>query len=158
MFRQYFAQRCRGGDNPLRIGTIAVGAIFYIQPDHWWRDRFRGRPTCREPWTVEAFYNGTAAAAFRDPATRQWRDLYVKGRSDFALIRSLRSGRRQRIAVRILQLHDDEGMSPGFQAYPALPPPALVESYFNRNYAGRPPARPASPSVAQAALVPGGVS
>ncbi len=131
MLRQYFAQRCRGGDNPLRIGTIASGAIYYIQPDHWWRDRYRGAPTCREPWMVEAFFNGTVEAAYRDPETREWRSLYIRGRSDFALIRSLRSGRKQRIAVRTLQLHDDEGLSPGAQNYPTLPTAALVERYFN---------------------------
>ena len=132
MLRQYFAQRCRGGDNPLRIGTIAIGAIYYIQPDHWWRDRYRGAPTCREPWMVEAFFNGTVEAAYRDLETREWRSLYIRGRSDFALIRSLRSGRKRRIAVRTLQLHDDEGLSPGVQSYPTLPPSALVEGYFRR--------------------------
>jgi hypothetical protein len=157
MFRQYFAQRCRGGDNPLRVGTIAVGAIYYIQPDPWWRERFWGSPTRREPWMVEAFLNGTVEAARRDPETRQWCSLYVKGRSDFALVRSLRTGRREQIAVRILQLHDDQGLLPGMQAYPALPAPALVDAYFRRNYGSRPAARPASPSDKRGALVPGGV-
>ena len=32
MIRQYFAQRCRGGRNRLRVGVIPAGAIFYI-PD-----------------------------------------------------------------------------------------------------------------------------
>ena len=132
MLRQYFAQRCRGGDNPLRIGTIAIGAIYYIQPDHWRRERYRGAPTCREPWMVDAFFNGTVEAAYRDPETREWRSLYIRGRSDFALIRSLRSGRKQRIAVRTLQLHDDEGLSPGLQNDPTLPQAALVERYFSR--------------------------
>jgi hypothetical protein len=134
MLRQYFAQRCRGGDNPLRVGTIAIGAIYYIQPDHWWRERFRGAATCREPWIVEAFFNGTVEAAFRDPETRDWRSLYIKGRSDFALVRSLRTGRKQRITVRALQLHDDEGLSNGSQSYPTLPTAALVVGYFHRQY------------------------
>ncbi len=30
MTRQYDAQRCRGGDNPLRVGIIPSGAILYI--------------------------------------------------------------------------------------------------------------------------------
>jgi hypothetical protein len=140
MLRQYFAQRCRGGDNPLRVGTIAIGAIYYIQPDHWWRERFRGAATCREPWIVETFFNGILEAAFRDPETRQWRSLYIKGRSDFALVRSLRSGSKQRIAVRILQRHDDEGLSFGPQSYPTLPPAALLEGYFRRQYGFRPSA------------------
>ena len=28
MMRQYFAQRSMGGDNPLRVGVIAIGAIY----------------------------------------------------------------------------------------------------------------------------------
>jgi hypothetical protein len=134
MLRHYFAQRSPGGNNPLRVGTIAIGAIYYIQPDHWWRERFRGKPSCREPWIVEAFFKGTVEAAFRDPETRQWRSLYIKGRSDFALIRSLRTGRKQRIAVRILQLHDDEGLSSGSQSYPTWPSAALLDGYFRRQY------------------------
>ena len=141
MLRHYFAQRCRGGDNPLRIGTIAIGSIYYIQPDHWWRERFRGKAECREPWMVEAFFNGTIEAARRDPETREWRSLYITGRSDFALIRSLRTGRRERIAVRILQLHDDEALCAGSPHYPALPPEALVEGYFRRQYGARSAAR-----------------
>jgi hypothetical protein len=158
MFRQYFAQRCRGGDNPLRVGTIAVGAIYYIQPDPWWRERFWGEPEHREPWIVEAFLNGTVEAVRRDPQTREWLPLYVKGRSDFALVRSLRTGRREHIAVRILQLHDDQGLSPCMQSYPILPAPSLVDAYFRRNYGSRPAARPACPSSEQIGLVPGGVS
>ncbi|GLR66912.1 hypothetical protein GCM10010909_15920 [Acidocella aquatica] len=148
MIRHYFAQRSRGGDNPLRIGTIAIGAIYYIQPDHWWRERFRGAPTCREPWIVEAFFNGTVEAAFRDPSTRQWRSLYIKGRSDVALIRSLRTGRSQRIAVRILQLHDDEGLSPGPQSYPTLPPAAIVDGYLRHQYGLHPSAQKTAESSA----------
>jgi hypothetical protein len=33
MMRQYGAHRCRGGDNPLRVGVIAVGTIFYRRDD-----------------------------------------------------------------------------------------------------------------------------
>jgi hypothetical protein len=53
MIRQYYAQRCRAGDNPLRIGVIPSGAIFYIQDHGWWRDRYRGAPICRHPWNVD---------------------------------------------------------------------------------------------------------
>lgn len=55
MIRQYFAHRRRGGCNPLGVGVIPVGAIFFIQDDGWWRDRYRGAPICRDPWIVEAF-------------------------------------------------------------------------------------------------------
>ena len=27
MIRQYFAQRCQGGVNPLRVGVVAIGSI-----------------------------------------------------------------------------------------------------------------------------------
>jgi hypothetical protein len=69
MIRQYYAQRCRGGYNPRRIGIIPCGAIFYVQDSGWWRDRFRGRPICREPWIVEGFLNGTVGAGRRNPDT-----------------------------------------------------------------------------------------
>ena len=79
MIRQYYAQRCRGGYNPLRVGVIPAGAIFYIQDDGWWRDRYRGRPVCREPWIVEAFLNGTVGAGRRNAETGLWEDVYHRG-------------------------------------------------------------------------------
>ncbi len=42
MIRQYYAQRARGGDNPLRVGTVAAGEIFYLQDEGaplWRKDR-----------------------------------------------------------------------------------------------------------------------
>lgn len=121
MIRQYYAQRCRGGCNPLRVGVIPAGAIFYIQDDGWWRDRYRGRPVCRESWIVEAFLNGTVGAGRRNAKTGRWEDVYVAGRSDMALVRSLRTGRRRQIAVRVLILHEDEGRRRDEGAYPDLP-------------------------------------
>lgn len=67
MLRQYFAPRRQGGVNPLGVGTVALGSIFYIQDDRFWRDRYRGRPCLRHPWIVEAFLNGELHAARRDP-------------------------------------------------------------------------------------------
>jgi len=49
MIRQYYAQRARGGHNPLRVGVIPVGAILYLQNELWWRDRFGGCAVCRGP-------------------------------------------------------------------------------------------------------------
>lgn len=121
MIRQYYAQRCRGGYNPLRIGVIPCGAIFYIQSDSWWRDRYRGRPICREPWIVEAFLNGTIAAGRRNHDTGFWESVYISGRSDMAVIRSLRSNRRREILVRALILHEDEGLRADDGGYPTLP-------------------------------------
>jgi hypothetical protein len=123
MIRQYYAQRCRGGPNPLRVGVIPAGAIFNIQDDGWWRDRYRGRPVCREPWLVEAFLNGTVGAGRRNAETGRWEDVYVAGRSDMALVRSLRTGRRRQLAVRLLILHEDEGLRRDEATYPDLPAP-----------------------------------
>ncbi len=121
MIRQYYAQRCRGGHNPLRVGVIPAGAIFYVQDDSWWRDRFRGRPVCREPWIVEAFLNGTIGAGRRNRETGLWEDVFIAGRSDMAVIRSLRTGRRRQIAVRVLILLEDEGLRRDAATYPDLP-------------------------------------
>jgi hypothetical protein len=121
MFRQYFAQTCRGGFNPLRVGVIPSGAIFYLQDDRWWRDRYRGAPICRAPWIVEAFLNGTLAAARRDPASRRWVDIYMAGRSDMAIVRSLRDGRRRTVAVRTLIAHEKVGLRSDPLSYPDLP-------------------------------------
>lgn len=38
-----------GGYNPLRVGVIPVGAIFYAQDDGWWRGRDHDKPVCRAP-------------------------------------------------------------------------------------------------------------
>ena len=121
MIRQYRAHRRRGGYNPLGVGVIPVGAIFYIQDHGWWRDRYRGKPTCRNPWIVEAFLNGLLCAARRNPATGYWENRYAAGRSDMAIVRSLRDGRRQAVAVRILILHEDEGLWRDPATYPDLP-------------------------------------
>jgi hypothetical protein len=121
MIRQYYAQRCGGGPNPLRVGVIPAGAIFCIQDDGLWRDRYRGRPVCREPWIVEAFLNGTVGAGRRNAEIGRWEDVYVAGRSDMALVRSLRTGRRRQLAVRMLILHEDEGLRRDDATYPDLP-------------------------------------
>ena len=119
--RQYGAQRRCGGPNPLGVGVIAVGAIFYLQDPRWFNERYPSSPVCRVPWQVEAFTNGVLHAARRDAETRQWRDSYWSGRSDVAVVRSLRDGRRQTVAVRLLVLHDDLGLTKGATAYPTLP-------------------------------------
>jgi hypothetical protein len=132
MIRQYFAHRFMGGHNPLHIGSIAVGSIYYLQDDSWWRDRFRGAPQRREPWIVDSFFNGTMGAARRDPTTGHWMSLYIAGRSDMALCRSLRTGRKRRVAVRLLHLHDDEGLSATINSNPDHPPPHLIDRYLHQ--------------------------
>lgn len=121
MMRQYFAHRRRGGDNPLGVGVVAVGSIYYLQDQGFFRDRFTGRATCRTLWVVEAFLNGLYHAARRDPTTGRWISIYMSGRSDMAVVRSLRDGRRQEVAVRTLELHDDLGLWKEPTAYPSFP-------------------------------------
>jgi hypothetical protein len=121
MIRQYGAHRCLGGCNPLRVGTIPSGAIFHLQDESWWRDRYRGRPVCREPRMVEGFLNGTIGAGRRNAETDRWEDVVIVRRSDMALIRSLRTGRRRQIAVRLLVLHEDMGLRVDAATYPTLP-------------------------------------
>jgi hypothetical protein len=122
MLRQYYAQRCRGGDNPLRVGVIAVGSIYYLQDQGFFHDRYGGRAVCRTPWIVEAFLNGTMAAARRNRDTGRWEDVYTIGRSDMALVRSLRDRSRvQEVAVRTLIVHDDLCLWKEPTHYPTLP-------------------------------------
>ena len=121
MLRQYHAQRRQGGNNPLGVGTIALGSIFYLQDDGYRRARFGGTAVCRTPWIVEGFLNGQYHAARRDLATGHWLSVYVGNRTDLAVLRSLRDGRRQSVAVRLLQLHEDEGFGLPDNRYPTLP-------------------------------------
>ena len=122
MIRQYRAQTCRGGDNPLRVGIIAIGSIYYLQDDDFFHARFGGRAVCRTPWIVEAFLNGTLGAAQRNRETGLWEDAYMSGRSEMALVRSLRDRRRaQQVAVRTLILHDELGLWKQPTFYPTVP-------------------------------------
>lgn len=121
MIRQYHAQRRQGGDNPKGVGVIAVGSIYYLQDDSFWRDRFRGRAICRNPWIVRAFLNGTIGAARRNADSGKWETLYASRRSDMALVQSLRDGRLRTVPVRLLILHDDLGLWKQPTEYPSLP-------------------------------------
>ena len=122
MIRQYGAQRCRGGVNPLRVGVIAVGSIYYVQDEGFFRDRYGDRAVCRIPYVVEAFLNGTCGAARRNRETGMWEEACRTGRSDFALVRSLRDRRQvRRVSVHLLIIHDDLGLWKEPTAYPSLP-------------------------------------
>jgi len=121
MMRQYGAQRCRGGDNPLRVGLVAVGSLFYLQNEGFFRDRYGGRAVCRDPWQLLAFENGLLHAARRDAETGLWRSSPWSGRSDMAVVRFLRDGRQRSVSVRLLILHDDLGLTKGTTTYPTLP-------------------------------------
>lgn len=122
MIRQYYAQRARGGNNPLRVGVIAVGGIYYLQAEGFFRDRYGSHTVCRCPWQVEGFLNSAVGAARRNRDTGLWEDAYRSGRSDLALVRSLRDRRIvRRVSVRTLIAHDDLGLWKEPTAYPALP-------------------------------------
>jgi hypothetical protein len=151
MIRQYHARsRRQGGDNPNGVGVISIGSIYYLQDDHYWRDRYRGRPTCRNPWIVEAFLNGTLCAARRNPTSGKWESCFISGRSDMAVVRSLRDGRRDTVAVRTLILHDDHSLSAGPTTYPSLPAPRPRSCHPSQSGALEPSA-PASLRIAEAA-------
>lgn len=47
----------------------------------------------------------------RSPEDGRWLDVYISHRSDQAILRSLRTGRRKCVRVRSLILHEDEGLS-----------------------------------------------
>ena len=121
MMRQYGASPCCGGNNPLGVGVIAVGSLYFLQDEHYFRDRHGGTAVCRTPWQVEAFLNGMMHASRRSGATGVWEDTYVSGRSDMAVVRSLRDGRRRTVAVRLLILHDELGLTKGISDYPSMP-------------------------------------
>ena len=125
MIRQYGAQRCRGGD-PLRVGVIAVGSIYYLRECFYFDNNYGGRAVCRTPYQVEAFLNGTCGAARRSRHTGMWEEAYRTGRSDTALVRSLRDRRQvRRVSVHLLIVHHDLGLSKKPTGYPTLPDHSL---------------------------------
>ena len=128
MIRQHRAQRCCGGANPLRVGVIAAGSIYYLQDRGFFDSRLGGHAVCRNPWIVEAFLNGVCAAARRNRCTGQWEDVTRSGRSDTAVVRSLRDGRRRVVNVHLLQAHDELGLSMQPISYPTMPALALYRA------------------------------
>ena len=121
MIRQYGAQRRRGGANPLGVGVIATGSIYYLQNRDFFDRRLGGRAVCRDPWIVEGFLNGVVGAGRRNRDTGMWENVTISGRSDLAVVRSLRTGRRQSVSVHLLQLHDDHSLTKQMTDYPTLP-------------------------------------
>jgi hypothetical protein len=69
MIRQYRAHHRRGGVNPLGVGVIATGSIYYLQDRGFFHDRFGGEGVCRNPWVVEGLPNGSCAVARRNRDT-----------------------------------------------------------------------------------------
>ncbi len=63
MMRQYYnTQRCRGGNNPLRVGVLAVGAVFYIQDENYVRSRHGEAAICRARAVQRCWMGCTEAA------------------------------------------------------------------------------------------------
>lgn len=62
------------------------------------------RDTCHNPWIIEAFLDGTMGAVRRKPRTGFWESRTLAWRSDVAVVRSLRDGRRREVAIRLLIL------------------------------------------------------
>ena len=143
MMRIYGAQRRRGGPNPLGVGTVAVGSMFYLQDESFFPDRYGGRAVCKVPWQVEGFLNGMLHASRHDQDTGQWRSIFWSGRSDMAVVRSLRDSRQRTVSVQLLLLHDDLGLTKGITHYPTLPDLRL--------YRCRPHAAASTPAVERAA-------
>ena len=100
---------------------ISVGSIYDLQDGGFFQDRFGSRAICRNPWIIEAFLNGAFHAARRNRETGSWEDVVISGRSDTAVVRSLRDGRRTTVAVRFLQIHDDLGLTKQPTRYPSFP-------------------------------------
>jgi len=121
MMREYGASRRLGGNNPLGVGVIAVGSLYYLQDEAYFRDRYSGRAVCRNPWQLISFLNGMLHASRRNRDTGIWESSFRSGRSELAVVRSLRDGRQRTVAVRLLQLHDELGLTKGITRYPTLP-------------------------------------
>ena len=128
MIRQYRGQRRRGGANPLGVGVIATGSIYYLQDRGFFDSRHHGQAVCRNPWIVEGFLNGTVGAGRRNRDTGFWETVTISGRSDTAVVRSLRTGRHETVSVHLLQLHDDLALTKQPTIYPTLPDMRLYRS------------------------------
>jgi len=74
------------------------------------------------------------AAARRDQTTGLWEDAYLSRRSDTAIVRSLRDGRRSVVAIRILILHEEEGLRRDPATYPDLPRWHSTNALPHRNW------------------------
>jgi hypothetical protein len=105
----------------LRVGTVAIGNIFYIQDDFYPRHQDKLSPILKCPYIVEAFLNGQYAAARRSRETGRWENVYAPNRTDLAVVRCLRTDRRKEVLIRTLQFHEELGLTKGTNHYPDLP-------------------------------------
>ncbi len=101
MLHQYSAPRFRLrqlGGRVVRVGTIDVGTILYIQDDVRPLAGLRDHPVCRNPWIVECWH------------PRECMGKTLAG-GHLATVRSLRDGRRQKVAYWILLRCDGLGLT-----------------------------------------------
>lgn len=108
MMNQYGAQRHRIVDGRA-IGTIPVGTIIYVQDLHAYRERYASFVR-RQPWIVEAWlpreyarFNGRG---------KGWDTSYMVG-GHLAVVRCLRTGRRQEVADWLLLAAVDNNLNWG---------------------------------------------
>jgi hypothetical protein len=90
MLHQYRSQRFRWltlGGRSVRVGTIPVGTIAYIQDGMRPIGGVRQPLVCRNPWIVESW------------------------QGHLATVRSLRDGRRRQVADWILLLCEERGLT-----------------------------------------------
>lgn len=105
MTHQYRAVRFRRHANGRWVGTIPVGTIVYIQDNVSPLGGLRHVPVCREPWIVEAWLNRD----YQKLTKGGWVTAQMVG-GHLAQVRSLRTGRRQKIADWILRYCVDAGL------------------------------------------------
>ena len=99
MNRQYSPFQRYRLDNGRKVGTIPTGTILYIQD---WRPMGGQRDVvCREPWIIEAWL----------PRHHAPTNTYLANGGHLAVVRSLRTGRRQTCADWLLLMAYDAGLT-----------------------------------------------
>jgi hypothetical protein len=102
MFYQYGAQRTRRHTFPsgyqVRVGTVPVGTIVYIQDGLRPLGGFRGPFVFRNPYIVESWHNREYFPAIKGQHPHK---VYMQG-GHLATVRSLRDGRRHQVADWVL--------------------------------------------------------
>lgn len=104
MLSQYGAPRFTVDARGRRVGTVQVGTILYIQ-DRMSPFGFSGSPVRRDPWIVESWHN----RAYHPAVPGRPHTVYMRG-GHLATVRSLRSGRRAKVADWMLLLCVDAGL------------------------------------------------
>jgi hypothetical protein len=92
MLRQYFTQRSRShtfaNGKTVRVGTIPLGTIAYLQDGMRPLGGMRGAPILKNPWIVEAWNHHLATVrSLRDGRRKQVADWLLLQCSDCFLTR-----------------------------------------------------------------------